>query len=929
MTVKQPELDNVSPDPIHDEEGLKKNHDNQTPVDDDMSEEDQQLRDEILTCVQTLQRAEKELYMAALQILADRIRDSTCSMTSVPKPLKFLKPKFNEIVEIYDNIEEDSNCKQLCAEVVSAVAMTIGFKGLCLTYRLKSGSFEIVKWGHEYIKHLSAEMCMVGQDPTQFDHIFTMQNAALMELANVVVPYFLAHNSEADAVDLLGDFENLELIEKHCEEDNFSRVALYMTSCANYLSSDGEDMQYLRNAFRLYLKFKDYYRAMQCAIRMGSKKDVQLVYPIAEPSSMRLQLAYMLAMNGWRRSPLEDEQEMGVDMQDAFNNTNLSSNFMCLARELDILEPKYPKDVYKAHLTDTPTRHIFGTNRDGTTGADRVRKHIADALVNGFVNAGFRKDNILFSDESNEFLANLKEHGVFTAIASMGVIRMWDVDGGLLALDKYTYSSDDYVKGGALFGYGLSSVNVLNECDPVVAICSDCIAADQKLPVQLGAVMGLAVAYAGTGRKDIMAMFLKCLEENDDIELNSICVLCSGIVGIGSSDENQEVITSLMNWTMSQKEITQLDPLMKLVAAGIALFYFQQTNKSTINDLIDSTHVLVKPLAQSIKVLTLALSSAGTGDMLRIQEILAIGYALNSLSKPESDGSNPADDPDSCHANQKDHDEYNHAPTVIAISIIGIGLIAMGDDIGTDMAFRMLCQMLHSGNPGSKKAVPLAISLLAVSNPKLNFMDTLAKFAHDSDQSIAINSIMALGLIGAGTNNARILAMLRQLSLFHTKDPFTTMAVRVSQGLIHLGKGTMSLNPYRTDRSILNPIAIAGLVSTCLVCLEPKLALTRFPHHLLLLMLASHPRFLMTIDEATLKPINVSVRVGQAVDIVGQAGNPKTITGFQTHDTPVLLSYGERAELTTGEDEYISLSPVLEGIVILRKKEGQVNPVES
>jgi 26S proteasome regulatory subunit N1 len=57
---------------------------------------------------------------------------------------------------------------------------------------------------------------------------------------------------------------------------------------------------------------------------------------------------------------------------------------------------------------------------------------------------------------------------------------------------------------------------------------------------------------------------------------------------------------------------------------------------------------------------------------------------------------------------------------------------------------------------------------------------------------------------------------------------------------------------------------------------------------------------LMTFDE-DLNPIEVSVRVGQAVDTVGQAGKPKTITGFQTHTTPVLISFGERAELTTDD----------------------------
>ncbi len=53
------------------------------------------------------------------------------------------------------------------------------------------------------------------------------------------------------------------------------------------------------------------------------------------------------------------------------------------------------------------------------------------------------------------------------------------------------------------------------------------------------------------------------------------------------------------------------------------------------------------------------------------------------------------------------------------------------------------------------------------------------------------------------------------------------------------------------------------------------------------------------------------------LETVGQVGRPKTITGFQTHTTPVLLAAKERAEL--GTDEYIALSSVLEGFVILRK----------
>lgn len=76
------------------------------------------------------------------------------------------------------------------------------------------------------------------------------------------------------------------------------------------------------------------------------------------------------------------------------------------------------------------------------------------------------------------------------------------------------------------------------------------------------------------------------------------------------------------------------------------------------------------------------------------------------------------------------------------------------------------------------------------------------------------------------------------------------------------------------------------------------------------LVSAMYPRFLITLDEE-LKQLPTTVRVGQAVDVVGQAGKPRTITGFQTHTSPVRLGTFERAELAS--DEYLSYASVLEG----------------
>jgi 26S proteasome regulatory subunit N1 len=243
---------------------------------------------------------------------------------------------------------------------------------------------------------------------------------------------------------------------------------------------------------------------------------------------------------------------------------------------------------------------------------------------------------------------------------------------------------------------------------------------------------------------------------------------------------------------------------------------------------------------------------------------------------------------------------------------------------------------MHFGEPMIRKAVPLAIGLLYASNPQLTVFETLSRYSHDSDLEVAVSAIFAMGLVGAGTNNARLAQLLRGLANYYHREANCLFMVRIAQGMLHMGKGTMTLNPYHTDRQVLSRISMAGLLPVLVSMLDAHQCTSSFHppfffslvlltvgvvlgnYHWLLYYLtpAMRARFLITLD-AGLNPLPVTVRVGQAVDTVGQAGRPKTITGFQTHTTPVLISYGDRAELAT--EEYIPLASVLEGFVILKR----------
>lgn len=244
-------------------------------------------------------------------------------------------------------------------------------------------------------------------------------------------------------------------------------------------------------------------------------------------------------------------------------------------------------------------------------------------------------------------------------------------------------------------------------------------------------------------------------------------------------------------------------------------------------------------------------------------------------------------------------------------------MVAMSEELGLEMTIRSLEHLLQYGDQNIRRAVPLALGLLCISNPKVNVMDTLSRLSHDSDTEVAMAAIISLGLIGAGTNNARIAGMLRNLSNYHYKEAYLLFCVQIAQGLVHLGKGLMTLSPYHSDRCLLSPTALAGLIITLHTCHDMKaIMLGKYHCVLYFLTLAMQPRMLMTVDE-NLKPLSVPVRVGKAVNVVGQAGRPKTITGSQTYSTPVLLAAGDRAELAT--EKYIPVSPILEGFVILKE----------
>lgn len=488
--------------------------------------------------------------------------------------------------------------------------------------------------------------------------------------------------------------------------------------------------------------------------------------------------------------------------------------------------------------------------------------------------------------EDNEWLYKNKDHGMMSAAASLGSILLWDVDEGLSIIDKFFYSSEEYVKAGAALAVGILSSGVRLEADAAYALLKEHIEGDVHL-MKCAAATGLGIAYAGSAREDVMDVLVPMVESTEGgsskmLEV-SLAGLALGLIYVSKCDDT--VGGTIVQRLMEASEAELNHSHTRFLCLGLGLLFLGQMEKA--DAMIEALKTIEHKISKYAVVVLETCAYAGSGNVLKVQEMLH-------------------------HCAQHLTEDAEHQMA----AVLGLGLITMGEEVGAEMALRSFDHLLHYCELPIKRAVPLSLAVLHVSNPDFAVIDQLSRLSHDPDTEISQNAILGLGIVSAGTNNSRVAGLLRQLSEFYSKEAGHIFCVRIAQGLLHMGKGLLTISPFHSDRSLLNGPAIGGILVLLHSCLDLKSTLLDKTHYLLYyLTCAMNPRMLVTVDEEmSWRP--VTVRVGQAVETVGQAGKPKRITGFQTHQSPVLLGVKERAEL--GTEEVLAVSSVLEGIVIVK-----------
>ena len=739
-------------------------------------------------------------------------------------------------------------------------------------------------WGHEYVRSLAGEIgqeynarVIDGADPDA-DEPFV----DLLGMVDVIVPFHIAHNAEAEAVDLLIEVQRLERLKNldSIDEKNYSRICLYLIKTADFMSDPEDLAEMLEVAHHIYVRQGQYFDALRASLRSGNEEAIPDLFSKCEDPLMKKQMCLLL---GRHRVYYEIEDEDDADeLNELIGNAHISEQFLKLAQDLDVMEAKTPEDIYKSHLAETAG---FSRRRDtGGAQVDSARANLASTFVNAFVNAGFCQDKLMTPD--NEWLYKNKDHGMMSAAASLGSILLWNVEEGLTQIDKFLYSSEEYVKAGAALAVGILSSGVRNDADPALALLADHIEGDSHI-MKCAACTGLGIAYAGSGREDIVDLLMIVVESEktgpEGMLECSLAGLALGMICVGKCDET--VGSALVQKLMEASDEDLDHSHARYLCLGLGLLFLGKMEKA--DAMLEAVKTVEHKIGKYAAVLLDSFAYAGSGNVLKVQEMLH-------------------------HCAEHLTEDADHQMA----AVIGIGLITMGEDTGSEMALRSFDHLLHYCELPVKRAVPLALAILHVSNPDFGVIDQLSRLSHDPDAEISQNAILAMGIVSAGTNNSRVAGLLRQLSEFYSKEAGHIFVVRLAQGWLHMGKGLMTLNPHHSDRMLCSPPALGALLILIHSGIDLKSTILDKSHYLLYyLTCAMNPRMLITVNEdLSWRP--VTARVGQAVETVGQAGKPKSITGFQTHTTPVLLGAKERAEL--GTTEVLSVSTVLEGIVILK-----------
>lgn len=429
-----------------------------------LSEEEKELSKNIEDMITGLLDSDTEIKKNAYNLLKKEITTSTGSMTSIPKPLKFCRIHYTKVKEVYlkEKTEHpNSDAQRILGDFLCILVLVTDTTDTSLQYILENNLTEFSEWGQELVRSLSGEI--TTEYLKRLDE--NKSSDDLIKLVSHTVNSLILSHNENEAIDFLIELDLVEDIKNYCNEINYKKFCSYILAISNYAAESTEQKKLLEIVFELYTKYNELTNALRVAIKLKEKMYITSTLHACQSKASKLQAAFILA----RANYYVESYDLELELAEIMKNMKSSEIFRNLARALDITASKHPEEIFKSHLEE---------KKEGAGALLESSKiNTSTSLVSGFINTGFGTEKLLSvkDDKGVDWLSKNKEEGLLCALASLGLVNLWDIECGPNEIEKFmdVNEMNPYKRGGYNLGLGIISSGVVDENGTALALLSE------------------------------------------------------------------------------------------------------------------------------------------------------------------------------------------------------------------------------------------------------------------------------------------------------------------------------------------------------------------------------------------------------------------------------------------------------------------------
>ena len=124
-------------------------------------------------------------------------------------------------------------------------------------------------------------------------------------------------------------------------------MCIYLLACSLYAADTEELTATLTTAYNIFRSFDKFCDALRVAQKLN---DMDFIKDCMNSCKDRMTLKQMAFMLARQRNPYEADDD--DEITKIVSNERLSEHYKSLGRELNVLEPKHPDQIFKTHLED-------------------------------------------------------------------------------------------------------------------------------------------------------------------------------------------------------------------------------------------------------------------------------------------------------------------------------------------------------------------------------------------------------------------------------------------------------------------------------------------------------------------------------------------------------------------------------------------------